>query len=271
MNAILFEIGPIQIYWYSIMLLLGILIGGTLAIKEAGRFNIPEEFMINLAFFMIPLSFIGARLYFVAFNWSYYSQNITEIFKTWEGGMAIHGGLIVGLLWIIIYSKKYKVNTLKLLDIIVVGLIIAQAIGRWGNFFNQEAYGSLTTLENLQNLHIPNFIIDRMYINGSYYIPTFLYESIWCFIGFITLLFVRRYKYIKSGQITALYMIWYSIGRFFIEGLRLDSLMFNNIRIAQLVSILLIISGIIMFILRGKGSKLENQYNDKENLKDVMF
>ncbi|MDD3392030.1 MAG: prolipoprotein diacylglyceryl transferase [Bacilli bacterium] len=271
MDAVLIEIGPITIYWYSIMILLGMLIGGTLAIKEAEKFKISEEFMINLAFFLIPISFIGARIYYIIFDFAYYKNNIIDIFKIWEGGIAIHGGIIAGLIFIIIYTKKYKVNTLKLLDILVVGLIIAQAIGRWGNFFNQEAYGSATTLSHLQSLHIPNFIIERMYINGVYYTPTFLYESIWCVIGFIVLLFVRRYKYIKNGQITAIYMIYYSIGRFFIEGMRLDSLMFNNIRVAQLVSFLLIVIGIIMFIFLGRGSKLENRYNEKENLKDVMF
>lgn len=271
MRAILFEIGPIQIYWYSVMLLLGVLIGGSIAIKEAKKWNIPEDFMINLFFFMIPIAFIGARLYFVIFNWSYYSNNLMDIFKTWEGGMAIHGGIIAGLIWIIYYGKKYRVNPYRLLDIIVVGLIIAQAIGRWGNYFNQEAYGSATTLAHLQSLYIPQFIIDRMLIGGVYYTPTFFYESLWCVIGFIILLIIRRRKYIKLGQVTATYLIWYGIGRFFIEGFRLDSLMLSNFRVAQIVSIVMIIAGIIMLIIRGRGSKFDNQYNDEENVENVKF
>ncbi len=271
MRAILFEFGPIQIYWYSFILMIGVLVGGLIAINEAKKWEIPEDFMINLFFFLIPISLLGARLYFVAFNWSYYSNNLIEILKVWEGGMGIHGGIIFGLLWVIIYSKKYKVNTLRLLDILAVGFIIAQAIGRWGNFFNQEAYGAATTLTNLQKLRIPDFIIDKMLINGTYYHPTFLYESVLCLIGFIVLLIVRRLKYIKIGQIISLYFIWYGTIRFFIEGLRLDSLMLKNFKMAQIVSIVMIVTGIIMFIICGRGSKLDRRYNDKENVDNVMF
>jgi phosphatidylglycerol:prolipoprotein diacylglycerol transferase len=202
---------------------------------------------------LFPLAAIGARAYFVAFNWSYYSQNINEIFKIWEGGLAIHGGMIVGLIWIILYSKKYKVNTWRLLDIIVVSLLISQAIGRWGNFFNKEAYGPATTYEFLKNLLIPEFIIEGMKINGIYYQPTF------------------RYKYIKIGQITSFYLMWYGFGRFFIESLRQDSLMLNNFKMAQIISVIMFVVGIIVFFIRKQGSKFENQYNDKENVNVITF
>ena len=196
---------------------------------------------------------------------------MSEIFMIWEGGLAIHGGMLFGLLWIIFYTKKYKVNTFRILDMIVIGLIIGQAIGRWGNFFNGEAHGTVTTLEHLQSLHIPEFIINGMNIGGTYYLPTFLYESIWCLLGFIILLVIRRLKYIKIGQTTAVYLIWYGIGRFIIEGMRTDSLMIGNFRQAQIISIIMVILGIVIFILKGKGSKLDNQYNKMGDINEIKF
>lgn len=271
MNSVFLQIGDFKIYWYSIFILIAIIIGGTLALKESRRYNIPKEFMVNLFFYMIIFGYIGARIYYVAFNWNYYSSHLNEIYQIWKGGLAIHGGLIFGLIWLIIYSKKYKIRVLRMTDIVCVGLIIAQAIGRWGNFMNQEAYGSEVTLEFLQNLHLPQFIIDGMYINGTYYHPTFLYESLLCLIGFIILLIFRRRTYTKIGQTTCVYMIWYGIVRFFIESLRTDSLMLGELKVAQLVSIIMIIIGITMYIMLNKGSKLKNRYNDRELIEDVKF
>ena len=130
----------------------------------------------------------------------------------------------------------------------VVSLILGQAIGRWGNFMNSEAYGPMTTLETLKNLHIPQFIIDGMHINGNYYHPTFLYESLWCLVGFLILLFMKKSRAFKKGSTFSTYLIWYGIGRFLIESLRQDSLYFGTLRIAQLVSILGIIIGVIILI-----------------------
>lgn len=271
MRRILFDFGIIKIYWYSVILFMAIYIGGSLALKEAKKWKIPEDFMINFFFFLFPLSMIGARAYFVAFNWAKYSQNIIDIFKVWEGGLAIHGGIIVGIIWTIIYSKKYGVNTLRLMDIAVVSLLIGQAIGRWGNFFNGEAHGPATTYEFLKGIFIPEFIIDGMKIDGIYRQPTFLYESLWCFIGFIAILFIRRYRYIKIGQITSFYLMWYGLGRFFIESLREDSLKLNNFKVAQIVSAYMFVVGLIMFFVSNRGSRFENQYNDKENVDEIKF
>lgn len=262
MNAILLDLGFIQIYWYSFILFIAMLVAGFLALKESKKWNIPEDLMINLFFWIIPISLIGARLYFVAFHLDYYSEHLIEIFKVWEGGLAIHGGILAGLLFILFYSKKYKMNTKRLLDIIVVSLLLGQAIGRWGNFFNGEAHGALTTLESLQWL--PNFIVEGMHIDGFYYQPTFLYESIWCLLGFILFLVIRRRKYLKLGQLTSLYMIWYGIGRFVIEWFRTDSLMLGNFKIAMIVSFLLVVIGIILFIKYGRGSKMENLYHKED-------
>lgn len=271
MNPILIDLGFIQIYWYSFILFLAFFIGGILAIHEAKKWNIPEDFMVNLFFYIIIFSLIGARLYYVLFNLDYYSLYPIEILKVWQGGLAIHGGLIAALIVVIIYSKKYNVNTIKLLDILVVSLILGQAIGRWGNFMNGEAHGIQTTLEHLRELHIPNFVIKGMYIEGTYYLPTFLFESILSFIGFIVLFFFRKRKYTKIGQTTALYLIWYGIVRFFVEAMRTDSLMFMNFRIAQLVSIIMIIIGVVMLIKLKLGSTFDNLYNDPDKVENVRF
>lgn len=271
MNPVLIDLGFIKIYWYSIMILIGVFIAGSLIIKESKKYKIPEDYIVNMILYTILFGIIGARLYYVVFNWDYYGSNLIDILKVWEGGLAIHGGILFGLIFILIYTKKYKVNTLRMLDIIVVGLIIGQAIGRWGNFFNGEAHGPATTLETLQNLFLPQFIIDGMNIHGIYYHPTFLYESLWCLIGFIILLIFRRRYYTKIGQTTGLYLIWYGIGRFAIESMRTDSLMLGNYKIAQLVSLAFIIIGIILFIVKSLGSKLDNRYNDMENIDEIQF
>ena len=242
------NLGIISIHWYSILLFIAILLGSNLAIKEAKRHGFEENFMVNLLFLGVIFGIIGARIYYVIFNFDYYKDNLLEIFKVWNGGLAIHGGIIAGLITVAIYCYKKQVNLLKILDYLVVGLIIAQAIGRWGNFFNGEAHGAVTSLAYLESLHLPKFIIDGMYINGSYYIPTFLYESIWCLIGFIILLVIRRRKFMKVGYLTSFYLIWYGIERFFVEGMRTDSLMFLSFRVAQLVSLFMVVVGIGLFI-----------------------
>ena len=271
MNPIFLDLGFIQIYWYSVILLFAFFVGGSLAIKEAKKWNIDENFMINLFFYVIVFGLIGARLYYVLFNLDFYKANPSSIFRVWEGGLAIHGGLVASLLVVFLYTKKYKVKTFRLLDILVVSLILGQAIGRWGNFMNGEAHGIATTLAHLQSLHLPQFIIDGMYINGEYYLPTFLFESISSLIGFIVLYIYRSNKYAKIGNTTALYLIWYGITRFIIEGMRTDSLMLGNFRVAKIVSIIMIICGIIIFIKNKKGSVFSNLYNDDNNKENIIF
>lgn len=266
MNPVFLNLGIIEIRWYSVTMFLAMLIGGYLFMNEAKKFSMTEDDLINLIFWLIPISLLGARLYYVAFNWTYYSQNLIEIVEVWKGGLAIHGGMLFGLIYLLLYAHKHHMSAIRLLDIAVVSLLIGQAIGRWGNFFNSEAYGPATTLEFLQGLHLPQFIIDGMYINGTYYQPTFLYESLWCFIGFIIALFSRKRKYLKLGELTSFYFVWYGIGRFFIEGLRTDSLMLGSLKMAQLVSIAMIIIGILMFIIVKRGSVFDRLYTPSSNL-----
>lgn len=254
MNPVI-DLGIISIHYYSIILFIAVLVGSNLIIKEATKHGYDEDFIVNLIFLTVIIGIIGARVYYVLFNLDYYMSSPIEILKVWNGGLAIHGGIIAGFICILFICYKKKVNILKILDYAVVGLIIAQAIGRWGNFFNGEAHGPITTLSHLQSLHLPSFIIDGMYINGNYYIPTFFYESLWCLIGFVILIFLRKMKFVKIGYLTSFYLIWYSIERFFVEGLRTDSLMFLSLKIAQVVSLIMILIGIILFIYSFKKSQ----------------
>ena len=258
MNPIAISLGPLEIRWYALLILSAFLIGIYLIRKEAKRLGENTTQIMDLCFYLILVSIIGARVYYVIFEFSEYKDNLLDIFKIWNGGLAIHGGIIAGILFTYFYTKKKKLNILKITDIIAPALVLGQAIGRWGNFFNQEAYGSKATLETLKNMHIPNFIIEGMHINYNYYHPTFLYESLWCLIIFIVLIIIRRNKKIKIGSITGTYFILYGIERFFIEILRQDSLMFLNLKVAQIVSLIMILIGILLWIYSLKKSKNYN-------------
>lgn len=266
MNPEIFSIGIFSIRWYSVLILLGIVVAYVLAVKEAEKFNISQEFIFDLAFWVLIFGILGARLYYVLFNLSSYLDDPLSIFAVWEGGLAIHGGIIFGLITLIIYCKTHHESVIRMMDIAVPSLIIAQAIGRWGNFFNSEAHGFATTLTNLQSLHIPNFIIQGMQINGIYYHPTFFYESIWCVLGFIVLILVRKYyRYLKAGQLSCIYLMWYGVGRYFIESLRTDSLMFYNFKVAQLVSLVTFAIGFIVFIYLCFNRLKKGLYYPKKN------
>ncbi len=269
MNPEIINLFGISIRWYSVLILVGIIIGFFLAEREGKKFDLPKDFVFDLGFLVVIFGIVGARLYYVIFNFDIYKNDIMEIFKVWNGGLAIHGGIIGGLITLFIYCKVKKVNLFRMTDIVVPSLILAQAIGRWGNFFNGEAHGPATTLLNLQNLHIPNFIIKGMSINGIYYHPTFLYESIWCLIGFIILLLIRKfYKYLKSGQLTCVYLMWYSLGRIFIEALRTDSLMLGNIKMAQLISVIMFFIGFVGFMYLCFNRLKKGRYYDKKCLRE---
>ena len=249
MNRVALDLGFIQIYWYSITMFLGVLLGIIIAYIEIKRKKINLTKFENMAFYAIIFGFIGARIYYVLFNLDYYLQRPIEILEVWNGGLAIHGGIIGAVLAIFVYSRKNKINFIEMLDICAPGLIIGQVIGRWGNFFNSEAHGGIVAREFLEKLHIPDFIINGMYINGNYYHPTFLYESVLNLICFIILLVLRKNKKIKIGTITGIYLMWYSVVRFFIESMRTDSLMLGSLKMAQVISILLFIVGLVLIII----------------------
>lgn len=270
MNSVMLDLGFIKIYWYSFFILMGVIVGYKLAINESQKFKILKDYMINYFFYVLIFGLLGARAYYVIFNFAEYQNNLLDIFKVWEGGLAIHGGIIAGILVTLVYTKKYKIPFFRIVDIMVISLIIGQCIGRWGNFFNGEAHGPVTTLSFLQSLHLPKFIIDGMYINGTYYQPTFLYESIGCLIGFILLILIRKRKNLILGDLTSIYLIWYGIIRFFIEGLRTDSLLFFNLKAAQLVSIIMIICGILIIVLTRCITKYRKYYH-KINHGKIFF
>ena len=270
MNPVIFNIGNFELRWYSVLIAIAVIIGYVLIINESRRFKIKKEFMFNMMFWTLIFAIIGARLYYVVFNLEYYRTNILEIFQIWKGGLAIHGALLFGAITIIIYCKKYKVRVGKILDIFVPALLLGQAIGRWGNFFNSEAYGSIVTYQQLENIKIiPQFIIDNMFINGSYHLPMFYFESLWCLLGFFLSLFLRRRKYIKDGQLVAFYMMWYGVARFVIETFRTDALLFNGIRVARVVSVLMFVIGLIIQFIQSRKPKLDELYNKAEE--EVRF
>lgn len=270
MSRIALDLGFVQIYWYSIFIFLGVLVASMIIFRECKRQKINENFITNLIFYTVIFGLIGARLYFCLFHWDYYSKYSLEILEVWNGGLAIHGGILVGILVVFFYTKKYKAKFLKVTDIIAPGLILGQAIGRWGNFFNREAFGRETTRIALEKLKIPDFVIEGMHFNGTYYQPTFLYESIWNLFGFIALLMLRRYKYLKTGQLTGFYLMWYSFGRFFIEIFRSDSLMLGPLKMAQVMSIILFVIGLLLFLFCKKGSRFDGLYKQVEE-KEIQF
>ena len=178
MNRIFFNVFGIDIYWYSVFIAIAMAIGIVMATRQADKANLGKGFIFDLAFYLIPIGIIGARIYYVIFNFSLFKDDIISILYLWEGGLAIYGGVLLGILFAFYYCKKKKKSFLLTLDVFAPYLILGQAIGRWGNFINKEAYGPVTTLEFLQRLHLPKFIINGMYINDLYYQPTFLYESL---------------------------------------------------------------------------------------------
>ena len=237
-------IGGLQIMWYGIMLTLGIVAAFMVVYKKAPSRSIDQEKVLDYALWIVPAGVIGARLYYVIFEWENYKDDIKSIFNIREGGLAIHGALILGITVGIICLIKWKQKILDWVDFTFMGVVLGQAIGRWGNYFNSEAHGTPTDLPW------------AIYCDGEFVHPTFLYESIWCFLLFFFLLWFDRKKAKYRGQITCLYWIIYSIERFFVEGLRTDSLYIGNLRQAQVFSAAAIVAGVA-------GLLIIKKYKDK--------
>ncbi|AUN15473.1 prolipoprotein diacylglyceryl transferase [[Clostridium] sordellii] len=246
MDRVAFTIFGIDVMWYGILMAIGMILGTLIALKEAKRVGIKEDNILDLAIIAIPVGLICARLYYVIFNWEYYASNPSQVFNFRGGGMAIHGALIGGVLAGYLFSRYKKINFFKLADTVIIGMPLAQAIGRWGNFINKEAHGGPTNLPW-------GIMVDGVKVH-----PTFLYESIWDF-GIFVFLWMFRKKKSYEGQIIVLYAILYSLGRFFIEGLRTDSLMIGPLRMAQVISLVGVIGGLIAHIYLSKKSKINRQ------------
>ncbi|MGN0469141.1 MAG: prolipoprotein diacylglyceryl transferase [Acutalibacteraceae bacterium] len=251
------DLGFTTVRWYGVIIAFGFLLAVLFGGRIAYKWKINLDKMIDVLLYGTIGGIIGARLYYVLFRWDYYSQHLSEIVKIWEGGLAIYGGIIGGLLCAFLVCKIEKINYLNLLDMASMSLLIGQGIGRWGNYANQEAFGSFTNknwgmmsdtvvsyiesnasyygLENVDN--IPQYISD----NNLYVHPTFFYESVWCILGFVLLYIVLRKCRKFSGQLFLCYGVWYGVERAVVEGLRSDSLYIgsSNIRVSQLLSAVL--------------------------------
>ncbi len=269
----LFSIGPITVYMYSFMILLGVLGALLMGLKEGEKLGIKKDYIIDGLIIILPLAIIGTRIYYVIFEWDRYRGDWLRIFNLTEGGLAIHGGFIVAVIAAYIYTRVRKLDIYKVLDLIAPGFLIGQILGRWGNFFNQEAHGgviggmangsaNLSLDEQYEflsgTLRIPDFIVNNMYFSGdfgmNYYHPTFLYESLWNLLGLTVILVLRRMPFVRSGDLIGVYLVWYSVGRFFIEFMRTDALFIGDtgLRTAQFISIIMILAGVFVFIANRK-------------------
>lgn len=252
MNPTAFQIGSFEVRWYGILIACGVIFAMMLASYNCKKKDVDFDTILDVFFIAFPAAIIGARMYYVIFEFQNYQDNLIDMFNIRLGGLAIHGGLIGGLIAIYIFARIKKMNMLKYLDIAAPSIILAQAIGRWGNFMNGEAHGGEVSYEFISKF--PSFIQKGMYIGGVYYHPTFLYESSWNLIVCIILLIILyRKSNNDNGIVIASYIILYSLGRGVIEGLRTDSLMIGSIRVAQLASIAgILIGASIIFVIKKK-------------------
>lgn len=254
-----------NIYLYGILIALGFVLAILYCARRAPEFGISADNFYDLMIWLIPLSILGARLYYVAFKADYYLQHPGEILAIWEGGLAIYGGILAGVLIVCIFCKVKKIRIPAMLDVISFGVLIGQAIGRWGNFFNREAFGAETDIFCRMGLTDPSGA--QIFVH-----PTFLYESLWNLCGLVFLiLFTKKGKRRYDGQCILIYFFWYGLGRSWIEGLRTDSLYLGStgIRVSQLLSIVLVaVSGIILFLNRNNRSlkTAAEAFSDTEDL-----
>ena len=293
-SEIFLDFGIFVWYKYSFMIMTGMAIAIVLGLLEGKRLGILRDDIIDGVLIIVPLSIAGTRLWYVIFEWSRYLaifksdgfvDGVISVVNLTDGGLAIHGGFITAIISAYVYTKMKNISILRAVDLIAPGFLIAQAFGRWGNFFNQEAHGGMIggevngspalSLDEQraflsETLHLPDLITNNMLIRAevgdsghsvlgesgifNYYHPTFLYESLWNVTGFIIMLILRRTKLTRSSDMLSFYLIWYSVGRFFIEGMRTDSLYVGNtkIRTAQLISIIMIALGIALIVVARK-------------------
>ena len=248
-NRVAFSIGSFQVYWYGLIIATGLILALVYAHFSAKRYNVDGSKLMNCVFAGIITGIIGARLYFCIFKWDYYGSHPLEIFAIHEGGLAIYGGIIGALLGGLGVAKIQKMKFMPILDITMVGFLIGQGLGRWGNFFNQEAYGTPTDL--------PWGMMSEGTLGETVH-PCFLYESLWCLLGVAVLHFYGKYRQRYAGQIFYLYLVWYGFERMIVEGLRTDSLylpfqLFGmDIRVSQVLSFAIFVTGIVFLIINRK-------------------
>lgn len=264
LNPVVFSIGNFSLNWYGLIIGVGILLALWMGFKNCNRFGIISDKLVDVVLAGIIGGIVGARLYYVAFRWEDYRDDLTLIFKTWEGGLAIYGGVIGAFLVGGITAKLRKVKVPAVMDLAALGFLIGQGIGRWGNFVNGEAFGSNTDLPwGMTGDRIVSYLTSSSYVTGSgidpngLVHPCFLYESLWCLIGF-GLLYWYSYRRRFDGEIFLMYLGWYGLGRVFIEGLRTDSLMLGNLRVSQLLAGLLVAASLIVWLVIHSRIKASN-------------
>ena len=246
-SPVAFSIGSKEIYWYALIILFGFMLGLLYVARDCEKQGISKDNVLDIALYGIVSGIIGARIYYVIFSFDEFSGDLLGIFRIWEGGLAIYGGIIAAVLSTLIYCRCKKINILNALDVCCIGLLLGQAVGRWGNFVNCEVYGNAT-----------DFMLGMSINNASPVHPLFLYESIWCLAGVIVLSVLKNKKK-KNGQIFLGYTLWYSIGRLVLEGMRdTDYILYvipNILGISQLVSGLLVVLSIIGLVYISKSNK----------------
>ncbi len=242
-GAIAVQIGPLAIRWYGLLIAIAVLLGTSLAHREAIRRKEDPDQLLNVIVIGVMAALVGARLYYVLFNWGYYGPRPSRILAVWEGGLAIHGGILGGALATVFYTVRNRLPALTYMDIMAPPLVLGQAIGRWGNFFNQEAFGTPTDLP--WKLYIEPYHRPSQFATVEFFHPTFLYESLWDLAVFAILYVVLRRRLEQTpGALTLCYLALYSLGRYFVEGLRTDSLMLGPLRAAQVVSLTLMAASV---------------------------
>lgn len=264
LNRVAFQIGDISVTWYGILITLGILLAMVFAMTQCKKFGIIPDKLIDVTLGGVVGGIVGARLYYVAFSWDTFKDDLSSIFKTWEGGMAIYGGLIGAILVGALIVKLRKMRLLPVLDIACMGFLIGQAIGRWGNFVNVEAFGSNTSLPwGMTGERITSYLSNSANIEALNKLgvtvdplapvhPCFLYESLWCALGFLLLFLYSKHRKF-DGELFLMYTAWYGLGRGVIEGLRTDSLLLGSIRVSQLLAFILVIAAVIIWcVVRSK-------------------
>lgn len=276
LNSTAFTIFGIDVQWYGLIITLGLLLAMIYAFTQMKQYGIDPDRAIDAIIGGIVGGVVGARLYYVLLEWDHYAGDWKSIFNLRQGGLAIYGGLIGSVLVGCLVAKLRKVPILPLLDICSIGFLLGQGIGRWGNFFNQEAFGKNTdSLFGMSGGRIQNWISDQNgYLNTNFYLhfgeelspdrpvhPCFLYESIWCLVGFVLLaLFAKKIRKF-DGQIFLTYIAWYGLGRFFIEGLRVDSLVIGNVRVSQaLAAVCVIVSVILQIVFLSRVKRMGGEY-----------
>ena len=235
------EIGPFNIYFYGIIIALGMVLAVMYASRRSKEFGITEDDLLDGVLWVTPFAIICARAYYCIFSWDYYGKHLVEVFYIWNGGLAIYGGVLGAALGLAFFCKIKKIKLPMLLDLVSLGFLIGQSMGRWGNFFNREAFGAETT--SFLRMGLMNAYTGQV----TYYHPTFFYESVWNAVGFVLLHKLSK-KRQYDGQIALSYVAWYGLGRAFIEGLRTDSLYLGPFRVSQLLAAVSCIAALSVLI-----------------------